>query len=136
MKIKNIILLILLSLIIIVGFAGCSLFGTKIDERIDSFISDLNNDRANAYNNFHPDKTTDYSVIKPATYWDTDFPSGTPDYSISGLDDSDSDNVTATIDGAADTGFGGPKPIKFKMAKDGYDWMIEELTLDGTLIVD
>lgn len=136
MKIRNIILLIILGIIIIVGFAGCSLFGTKIDERIDSFISDLNNDRANAYTNFHPDKTDWYNNIKPATFWDTDFPIGTPDYNLSGLDDGDSDNVTATIDGAADNGFGGPKPIKFKMAKDGFDWMIEELTLDGTKIVD
>lgn len=133
MKIRNIILLIILSLIIIVGFTGCSLFGTKIDERIDSFISDLNNDRANAYNNFHPDKTTDYNAIKSATYWDTDFPSGTPNYSISGLDDSDSDNVTAEISGPS--GFS-TQEITFSMAKDGCDWMIVEvfLELEGKVV--
>jgi len=133
MKIRNIILLIILGVIIIVGFASCSLFGTKIDERINSFISDLNNDRANAYGNFHPDKTTDYNVIKPATYWDTDFPSGTPDYSISDLDDSDSDYVTASITGPG--GFAASE-IEFKMAKDGFDWMIEELFLDDGKVVD
>lgn len=133
MKIKNITLLIIFGVIIIVGFAGCSLFGTKIDERIDSFISDLNNDRANAYLNFHPDKTTDYNTIKSAAYWDTNFPSGTPNYSISDLDDSDSDYVTASITGPA--GFAASE-IEFKMAKDGFDWMIEEAFLDDVKVVD
>jgi len=133
MKIKNITLLIILSVMIIVGFASCSLFGTKIDERINSFISDLNYDRANAYLNFHPDKTTDYNTIKSAAYWDIDFPLGTPDYSISGLDDSNSDYVTASITGPTTVG---ASEIEFKMAKDGFDWMIEELFLDDSKVVD
>ena len=134
MKIRNIILLIILGIIIMVGFAGCSLFGTKIDERIDSFISDLNNDRANAYTNFHSGKTTDYNVIKPEGYWTTaGFPVGTPAYSISGLDDSDSDYVTASITGPA--AFGGPKPITFNMAKDGFDWMIDNIYMDAGYVV-
>lgn len=135
MKNKNALFILLIILVAVLSFDSCSLFGVKIDERIDAFIDDLNNDRNSIYLNFHPSGTADYNAIKaPITSWDIWFPTGET-YSLSNLDDGDSDSVTATIT-STDSGGWGSKSAIFKMAKDGCDWMIEELTLDGTLIVD
>ena len=130
MKTKNALFVLLIILVVALSFESCSLFGTKIDERIDAFIDDLNNsDRSNVYTNFHPDKTADYNAIKdPSTTWDIWFPVADIPYSISNLDDSDSDSVTAVI---SSSGTFGPSNATFKMAKDGFDWMIEELTVQG-----
>jgi len=133
MRIKNALFILIIILMVVLSFESCSLFGTKIDERIDAFISDLNSDRNNVYTNFHPDKTADYNAIKdPTLTWDIWFPAAET-YSLSNLDDGDSDSVTATIT-STDVGWGSKSAI-FRMAKDGFDWMIEELTLAGTKIV-
>ncbi len=127
MKIKNALFILLRILVVVVVFNSCSLFGTKIDERIDSFIADLNYDRNSIYLNFHPSETADYDAIKNVGLtWDNWFPTHSIQYSISGLDDSDSDSVTATINSE---GVWDSEPATFKMAKDGFDWMIEELDL-------
>ncbi|MQY77025.1 MAG: hypothetical protein GH155_05270 [Spirochaeta sp.] len=47
------------------------------------------------------------------------------------MDDSDSDYVTASITGPIVL-----SEIEFKMAKDGFDWMIEEAFLDNNKVVD
>ena len=126
MRIKNAVFILLIILVVALSFESCSLFGTKIDERIDAFIDDLNNDRNSVYANFHPDKTAEYNAIKdPVATWDIWFPTGQT-YSLSNLDDGDSDSVTATITGS---GAFGAKSAIFRMAKDGFDWMIEELTV-------
>ena len=127
MRIKNALFILLIILVVALSFESCSLFGTKIDERIDSFIDNLNNDRNSIYLNFHPSETADYNAIKnPTTTWDIWFPVVDIPYSISNLDDSDSDSVTSVISSSG--GFG-PSGATFKMAKDGCDWMIEELTV-------
>jgi len=127
MKIKNAFFILLIIFVVALSFESCSLFGTKIDERIDAFISDLNSDRNNIYANFHPSETADYDAIKNPTVWESWFdPAET--YSLSNLDDGNSDSVTAVITGS---GAFGPSDATFKMAKDGFDWMIEELTVQG-----
>ena len=128
MKTKIALFILLIIFAVTLSFESCSLFGTKIDERIDSFIDDLNNsDRSNVYTNFHSSETADYNAIKdPSTTWDNWFPVASITYSISNLDDSDSDNVTAIINSS---GTFGTSDATFKMAKDGFDWMIEELTV-------
>ena len=131
MKVRKAIISIIILTVMVLSFESCKVAGVEIDERINMFIDDLNNDRANAYKNFHPENTDIYYEIGEG-YWDTHFPADGP-YSISGLDDSDSNNVTGTISGPGT--FGGPKSTIFKMAKDGSDWQIEELTLNELKIV-
>lgn len=137
MKIIHVIRFLALALVLALAYIGCSLFGTSIEVRIDSFLTDLNDDRSNIYLNFHPTLSADYDAIKNGTLpdWSTLFPTaGYTPYVITGLNTSDPTNVTGTIDESGLHGWG-PKPIVFRMAKDGFDWMIEELDLDGVSIV-
>ena len=92
MKIKIIILSILLILVCLISFESCSLFGIKIDERIQMFEDDLNtSDRSGINSNFHPTETQDYGV-PDYDFWNTHFPVVNISFTISDVDDSDSDN--------------------------------------------
>ena len=120
---------------------GCALTRTSITDRIIGFQADLNkSDRSSMYLNFHPDSTADYNAIKTSAFWVNYFPvvgAGEAAYAITNVDPAVQNAVTATINGPAS--FGKPVPIVFKMAEssDGFftDFMIEELTLNGIVIV-
>jgi len=111
----------------------CDLIGVSIEKRIQYFIDDLNNDRSNAITNFHPTETFDYGTIATNTgFWDIDFPTGTPMYTIESIDDTNTLNVLVTINGPTTApAFGrlssGTDNFGFVMIADGTDWLIEEL---------
>jgi hypothetical protein len=113
---------------------GCDLLGVSIEKRIEYFLDDMNNDRANGYTNFHPTETSYYvlGTIKAAGFWDTDFPSGTPQYSLASINDSNPSSVIATINGptslpAFGRGGTGTDTLEFVMIADGTNWLIEEI---------
>ncbi len=123
---------------------SCDLLGVSIEKRIEYFLEDMNNDRANGYTNFHPTETSYYvlGTIKAAGFWDTDFPSGTPQYSLKSIDDSNPFSVIVTINGpegvpAFGRGGTGEDTLEFVMIADGTNWLIEELYYwGGALIVE
>jgi hypothetical protein len=112
---------------------SCDLIGVSIEKRIQYFIDDLNTDRSNAITNFHQTETFDYGSIATNTgYWDIDFPTGTPLYTIASINDTDTRNVLVTIDGpttfpAFGRGGTGTDNFGFVMIPDGTNWLIEEL---------
>jgi hypothetical protein len=110
---------------------GCGL-GVSIEQRVQDFESDLNDaNRDDTYLNFHPTLTADYATITgDGTVFDNAFPPADRNYSIVITDQSNPNNVIGSID-ADGPGFVGPLDIYFKMAQDGFDWMIEELSLQG-----
>jgi len=138
---KRIILLITIGItatLIPLMMIGCDLFGVSIEKRIEYFLDDLNNDRGNAYTNFHPTETSFYALgtIKPAGFWDTDFPSGTPQYTLVSIDDSVPSSVIVTINGPTNPdpfgrGATGTDDCEFIMIADGTNWLIEELWYSG-----
>jgi hypothetical protein len=113
---------------------SCTHPGTSIKDRIFQFISDINTNRPNAYENFHPD-SSQYGLIAGVTdLWDIHFDAIGIPYTVSGINDSDPNNVTASIDDKGGTGWA-PKAVIFKMRQLGTDWMISELWLNGVQIV-
>jgi hypothetical protein len=89
------------------------------------------------YLNFHPDLTGDYDEIQNETYpdWDLLFPTMNITYDIPDLITSDAWNVTGNIDSIYGA-WAGPKPIVFRMAQDGADWMIQELDFNGSNLIN
>ena len=85
--------ILVISFLVIMGLimsimVGCDLLGVSIEKRVDYFLTDLNTNRGNAYTNFHPAETT-YRLdgtIKPASFWDIDFPVGGTPYTLSSID--------------------------------------------------
>jgi hypothetical protein len=130
-------LVILLGLIIgtlVLGLMSCDLSGTTIDARIDSFIYDINYNRANVYQNFHPTETTDYDAIKNGTKLLPLFPTNAIPYSREALDTSDPNNVTTVLnDGTAEVW--GPKDAIFAMVKDGMTWYINDFYLATSWVI-
>ena len=136
---KTLLRWLVLTAVLVLAIGGCDLIGVSIQDRVSLFLADLNSlDRSQIYLNFHPTLTNDYSAIQNETLpdWALLFPTGTYiPYSISGLDTSDPWNVFGSIN-SIDGAWGGAKSIIFRMAKDGPDWMIRELDLDGSNLVN
>ncbi len=113
-------------------FAGCS-NPVSINERIDSFIEDLNTDRSHVYKNLDKDNTAQYAQAADPIFWLASFP--LPDitggsYSIAGLNDSNTLNVTGMISGPST--FGPQKTIYFMMSQDSDDnWYIQQMDFDS-----
>ena len=109
-------------------FNSCDLAVTK-EQRISLFVDDLNQDpRPNSIRyNFSPSCVV-YSTIDGA-FFSTDSPTSSISYSAYSLDVG-GNPVTGTISGTGGT-FGGPWSIEFTMVKDGLDWLILELWLEG-----
>ncbi len=126
-----------IAILSILLLAGCQPDKVSIEDRIASFMEDINTqDRTNVYKNFDKNNTAEYESIKIPQFWiDNSFPlpDATGSYSITNLDVSNPLNVTGTISGPA--GFGPPASIKFIMRDDDDDWYIEELYLGLTQIV-
>ena len=116
---------------------GCKIAGVDIHDRMEAFAVVLNAaDRSAVNANFDQSLTQDLPTMD-ATFWDNNFPSP-PDtdhaYTITLLGYSDPSNVTAEIMGpqAFNTTTGIPRSAVFVMTREGLDWFIEQLYLDGS----
>ena len=115
---------------------ACSMLGTDIMDRINSFATGLNNsDRSTINANFDQALTMELPTMT-AAWWTVNFPAP-PDsnhqYSISLIDYSSPSNVVATISGPpAFSATASPVGAVFVMTKEGPDWFIEQLYLGGS----
>jgi hypothetical protein len=137
MSLKRVLLLSAIVIAVLALVVGCSLTNFIIDQRLDTFIDDLNQaDRDNTvYVNLDPG-LSDYDALKAALNWDTWFPNGgnLPLYSLSNIVISDAGDgtatVTATIFGPG--GFSIGYPIEFGLVQIGSDWFINLLIFDSS----
>lgn len=128
-------ILVLLSLLLVLE--GCELLGVKIEERIEMFLADLNNEPRPDSIRFNFSKSCqDYDTITGSTFGQyDDFPWDSIPYTLN-ISDYDGNPVTGTISGKVGGSFGGtPLSIEFTMEKDGSDWYILKLVLSGSTIV-
>jgi hypothetical protein len=137
-KTKHLLWFLGLCAFLALGLMSCSMTSVSIDDRISSFTDGLNSaGRSNMVGQFHPTLSQDASSGALNGYdWSIPFPlvgSGTP-YSITGVNELDPTNVTATINGPV--AFGGPKALKLVMALSGTnDWRIQSLSLGGVQLI-
>ena len=117
----------------------CSPFGIDIHDRLSLFVTTLNAvDRSTI--NDHFDATVVAMIpTMDATWWNTNFPSP-PDadhvYGITLLDYSDPANVVATLMGPPlfNLSLGTPRNAVLVMSREGADWLIARLYLDGSAV--
>jgi hypothetical protein len=120
------------ALALLLVFTGCKQ-GVSKEERIDMFLEDINKDPIpNTVRYNFSSSCTIYTTID-GTLIAGDFPSGSIPYTLS-IPDYGSNPVTGTISGT-DGAFVPPVSIEFTMTKDGDDWYILKLVLDGATIV-
>ncbi len=134
MKIKAIGAAVILILVLALGLvlSGCEQ-GVSKEERIDLFLDDLNQDpRPNSIRYHFSESCADYSTIT-GDYFQPDFPVGSIPYSVS-ISNYDPNPVSGMISGTGGV-FGDPVPVVFTMSKDGKDWHILKLVLDGVNVV-
>ncbi|MBN1835627.1 MAG: hypothetical protein JW820_07245 [Spirochaetales bacterium] len=119
--------------------ASCAPFGTSREERIQRFEVGLNENREYLYLDFYEPLTTDYAVLQSSDVsvtWDIWFPPGYPDpgsYTVE-VPNASGDVVEALVYGP--DSFAGPKSLRLHMVRDGLEWYLERLVLDGSTIVD
>jgi hypothetical protein len=118
-------LLLLTFIFLIVSMEGCDLLSISIEDRIDNFENDINNDRANAYLNFVEGSTDWYIGIQDPDFWDQPFDETKRPFTITVVNSSNELNVICSITGAAGYLFG--PEIIFKMIQVDSDWYIEEI---------
>jgi hypothetical protein len=116
---------------------GCSLLGGDIRDRLDLFMTTLNAvDRSTINSQFDQALTTDLPTMD-ATWWGTNFPAP-PDsdhlYGLTVFDFADPAKVTGTIMGppSFNSNTGVPRNIVLTMSREGTDWFIEKVYLDGS----
>lgn len=141
MSLKRVVLLSAVALGVLALVTGC-FFGISINQRLEQFVADLNlADRSSLYLNLDPN-LPDYDALKDPAYWSGSegwFPDGgtTPLYALTDVVTNNAGDgtatVTASIDGPAM--FGGPWVIDFALVRDGFDWFISSITLDGDQVV-
>jgi len=108
-------------------FSGCpQLVSVSIEDRIDMFLTDLTTDssRTGIYKNLHPDIQDPWKA--PEAWEATDFQWDYHPFDFLGMSYfSSSANGTMT--------YGGPlsADIDFVMKKDGDDWYILSITVNG-----
>jgi hypothetical protein len=132
---KKILLAAIVASLALLG--SCSELGIDIQDRLSMFVSLLNaTDRSSINSQFDQSLTQDLPIMN-AAWWNTSFPSPLDAnhlYSLTLLDYSNPANVVATIMGPpafnSDTGL--PQNAVFVMSKEGIDWFIEQLYLDGS----
>ena len=137
MKIRYVSLLIVLFAALAFILDACNLLDTDLMDRINLFANGLNSsDRSSINANFDPSLTQSLGAMN-AAWWASNFPVP-PDanhlYSISLIDYSNPANVTATITGppAFNGGTGLAVNAVFVMSKEGENWFIEKLFLNGS----
>ncbi|MGO9411310.1 MAG: hypothetical protein ACLQCB_11235 [Spirochaetia bacterium] len=131
MKTRRISAVLAAAVLLALALASCNLNPVvSIDQRVSNFASDLNSNRSNAYQDFHPDQTTMYQTLANSTFtFDSYFPAGSPSYAFQITDESSpSTGVFVTIVGAP-SGYGSNIYLKLIMAtyKD-TDWRIVQLS--------
>ena len=87
MKSRHLFAILVGAALIVWTLASCDLLSSvSIAQRVSDFQSDLNSNRANIYNDFHPTLTTQYNALKdPVTSgFNTAYPVPGPSYSLSG----------------------------------------------------
>jgi len=114
------------------ALTSCNLAGVSIDQRISDFQSDLNtSDRANVYQDFHPDQTKEYNALKNPSVsgFNTLFPPG-PTFSLSVVDESNpSAGVVVLVSSGPDASWTPPYYLLLTMATfNGNDWRIVTLS--------
>lgn len=124
---KTKLILILTVVFLLAGLSSCDLFvnffGTTIDERIDAFNDDAKDGNlSKLYTHFHSDtKERDDMKNDPDTYW-YNSPMASENYidsySVSGDD----------VDGKMTS----DQDVNVKMKRDGLDYMMFEMTIDGS----
>jgi len=122
---KTKLILILTVVFLLTGLSSCDLFvnffGTTIDERIDAFNDDAKDGKySSLYKHFHSDTEERDEMKNDSTYWDS-WPMASDNYfdtySVSGDE----------VDGKMDSG----QDFDVKMKRDGLDYMMYQLTIDG-----
>ena len=116
---------------------SCAIAGIDTHDRLRMFVTTLNSaDRSTINTNFDQSLTTSLPTMD-AAFWSTNFPPP-PDsdhlYGITLLDYSDPTNVVATIMGppAFNGNTGAPRNAVLVMSREGLDWYVEQLYLDGS----
>ncbi len=133
MKPRHLIAFAALSLVVLAALSSCDLFGISIQNRISQFVTDLNSSRANLNNDISNSSLDKSAGVLDTLWWETTFPAPGPSdtqYSITLFDYSDPSNVTGTILGPAN--YSPAAAIKFVMVKDGADYFIQQIYLDGS----
>jgi hypothetical protein len=125
------------ALLLVFVLGSCSIAGVDIRDRLAMFATTLNStDRSAINSDFDQSRTQDLPLMN-AAFWNTNFPPP-PDsdhlYGITLLMYSDPTNVVATIMGppAFNLYTGVPRNAVFVMSKEGLDWFIQQLYLDGS----
>ena len=115
----------------------CSYLGVDIQDRVSSFVISLNNpDRSTINANFDQLLTQNLPTMT-TSWWAAFFPvpqDANHQYFVTLTDYSDPSNVTGTIMGppAFTNGTGLPLNAVFVMSREGMDWYIEKLSLNGS----
>jgi len=125
------------ALVLLLG--SCAIAGTDTHDRISAFVSTLNSSNRSAINaNFDQALTANLPTMD-ATWWSTNFPlppDSDHNYGITLLDYSDPANVVATFMGppAFNANTGTPRNAVLVMSREGLDWFIEQMYLDGNAV--
>ena len=134
-RVRTLLPLALIALAVIFGlmFSSCeessggSAKKMKIDERLDRFFSDLQNNRDSIWKNFHPDSNT-REAGKNSSVFDTEFPQEGYSYTVNSI----GSTTNITVD--SDTQYTGETMV-FIMKEDGDKyWMILKIDIsdDGS----
>ena len=134
MKSRHVLAALIGASLLALALASCSLASVSVDQRLATFLSDLNAaDRNNlVYQNFHPTQTTEYGALKNSglSGFDTAYPSpsGT-NYAFSTVDEtSPSAGVIVQVTAGPTSGSSLVPPnfyLKLTMATTGdSDWRI------------
>ena len=126
--------------VLLVLLGGCTPFGIDVHDRISLFAANLNAvDRSTINDQFDKPLVTMIATMNTA-WWNTNFPPP-PDpehaYSVTLLDYVDPANVVATIMGPPlfNGLSGAPLNAVFVMSKEGADWLILKISLNGTVVI-
>jgi len=135
MKARYVAAILTASAILVWALVSCNMNPVvSIDQRISTFQSDLNSNRSNAYENFHPDQTQEYpTLLNSSVTIDTLFPAGSPSYTFQTTDESaPATGVLVTVISSPST-YGSNLYLKLVMAtyKD-TDWRIVKLFMSTT----
>ena len=140
MRRKHILAAALIASLLLVLLGGCSQFGIDVHDRLSLFAANLNAvDRSTLNDQFDKPLVTMIATMNTA-WWNTNFPPP-PDpehaYSVTLLDYVDPANVVATIMGPPlFNGFSAaPVNAVFVMSKEGADWFILKVSLNGTVVI-
>jgi hypothetical protein len=126
--------------LLLVFLGGCTPFGIDVHDRLSMFVTSLNAvDRSTINTQFDTPLVTMIPTLTTA-WWNTNFPPP-PDpehaYSVTLLDYVDPANVVATIMGPPlfNGLSGAPLNAVFVMSKEGADWFILRVSLNGTVVI-